>query len=116
MRGKVRWLLLYIAGSGERFANAKHRGVDVEVLPYDKGNRNAASLLSMTMITEANIPIRVVCFYAVHRDKYIVEDGRHIKTGSFNCMHAARANFENVLVLWNNETAAYLIWLTGKAD
>ena len=87
--------------------DAKRRGVDVKVLLDDKGNRGAASLLAIKMITEANIPLRVVSAYAIHHDKYIVADCRHTDTGSFNYSQAAaRANSENVLVLWNNEAVA----------
>ena len=87
--------------------DAKRRGVDVKVLLDDKGNRGAAHLLAMKMITEANIPLKVVSAYAIHHDKYIVADGRHIETGSFNYSQAAaRVNSENVLVLWNNEAVA----------
>ena len=80
--------------------DAKRRGVDVKVLLDDKGNRGSASLLAMKMINEPNIPLRVVSAYAIHYDKYIVVDGRHTETGSFNYSQAAaRANSENVLVL-----------------
>ena len=86
---------------------AKRRGVDVKVLLDDRGNRGAASLLAMKMITEANITLRVISTYAIHHDKYIVVDGKHTETGSFNYSQAAaRANSENVLVLWNNEAVA----------
>ena len=92
--------------------DAKRRGVDVKVLLDDKGNRGAASLLAIKMITEANISLRVISTYAIHHDKYIVVDGRHTETGSFNYSQAAaRANSENVLLLWNNEAVSqrYLV-------
>ena len=82
---------------------AKRRGVDVKVLLDDRGNRGQASLVAMRMITEANIPLRVISVYAIHHDKYIVVDGRHTETGSFNYSQAAaRSNSDNVLVVWNN--------------
>ena len=61
--------------------DAKRRGVDVKVLLDDRGIRGAASLLAMKMITEANIPLRVVSTYAIHHDKHIVVDSRHTETG-----------------------------------
>ena len=77
--------------------DAKRRGVDVRVLLDDKGNRGAASLLAIKMITEANISLRVISTYAIHHDKYIVVDSRHTETGSFNYSQAAaRAISENV--------------------
>ena len=82
-------------------------GVDVKVLLDDRGNRGQASLLAMRMITEASISLRVLSVYAIHHDKYIVVDGRHTETGSFNYSQAAaRSNSENVLVVWNNPATA----------
>ena len=86
---------------------AKRRSVDVTVLLDYRGNRGAASLLAIKMITEANISLRVISTYAIHHDKYIVVDGRHTETGSFNYSQAAaRSNSENVLVVWNNPVTA----------
>ena len=83
--------------------DAKRRGVDVKVVLDDKGNRGRANLMAMRLITEADIPTRVVSAYAIHHDKYIVVDGLHTETGSFNYSQAAaRLNSENVLVIWNN--------------
>ena len=86
---------------------AKRRGVDVKVLLDDRGNQGQSSLVAMRMITEANIPLKVISAYAIHHDKYIVVDGRHTETGSFNYSQAAaRSNSENVLVVWNNPATA----------
>jgi len=87
--------------------NAKRRGVDVKVLVDDKGNRGQSSIAAMNLIARADIPIRVISRYAIHHDKYIVVDGRHTETGSFNYSQAAaKSNSENVLVLWDNATVA----------
>lgn len=86
---------------------AKRRGVDVRVLVDDKGNRGQASLAAINLIAGAGIPMRVISAYAIHHDKYIVVDGRHTETGSFNFSQAAaRSNSENVLVVWNNAEVA----------
>ena len=61
----------------------------------------------MNLIAGADIPIRVISTYAIHHNKYIVVDGRHTETGSFNYSQAAaKSNSENVLVLWNNPSVA----------
>lgn len=87
--------------------NARKRGVDVKVLLDDRGNRGKASIAAMNLIAGADIPIRVISSYAIHHDKYIVVDGRHTETGSFNYSQAAaRSNSENVLVVWNDERVA----------
>lgn len=86
---------------------AQRRGVDVKVLIDDKGNRGQASLAAINLIAGVGIPIRVISAYAIHHDKYIVVDGRHTETGSFNFSQAAsRSNSENVLVVWNNAEVA----------
>ena len=86
---------------------AKRRGVDVRVLVDDKGNRGQASLAAINLIAGAGIPMRVISAYAIHHDKYIVVDGRHTETGSFNFSQAAaRSNSENVLVVWDNTEVA----------
>lgn len=86
---------------------AKRRGVDVKVLIDDKGNRSKASIAAMNLITGADIPLRVISTYAIHHDKYIVVDGRHTETGSFNFSQAAaKSNSENVIVIWNSPAVA----------
>ena len=87
--------------------DAKRRGVNVKVLLDDKGNRGQASVAAMNLIVGAGIPLRVVSVYAIHHDKYIVVDGKHTETGSFNFSQAAaKSNSENVLVIWDNPTVA----------
>lgn len=85
----------------------RKRGVDVQVLVDDRGNRSRPSLIAMKLIADAGIPIRTISAYAIHHDKYIVVDGRTTETGSFNYSQAAaRANSENVIVVWNNPQVA----------
>ena len=87
--------------------DAKRRGVNVKVLLDDKGNRGQASVAAMNLIVGAGIPLRIVSVYAIHHDKYIVVDGKHTETGSFNFSQAAaKSNSENVLVIWDNPTVA----------
>jgi phosphatidylserine/phosphatidylglycerophosphate/cardiolipin synthase-like enzyme len=55
----------------------------------------------------AGIPTRTISTYAIHHDKYIVADERHVQNGSFNYSQAAsKANSENVLVVWHNPELA----------
>ncbi|WP_371437575.1 phospholipase D family protein [Polaromonas sp.] len=103
--------------------DAKRRGVDVRVLIDDRGNRGRANIAAMNLIVGADIPTRVISTYAIHHDKYIVVDGQHTQTGSFNYSQAAaKSNSENVLVVWNNSkvAASYLAhwesrWSKGMA-
>lgn len=86
---------------------AKRRGVDVRVLLDDKGNRGKSSQAAINLVSGAKIPLRMISIYAIHHDKYIVIDGRHTQTGSYNySTAAAKSNSENVLVVWDNITTA----------
>ncbi|MGJ7511458.1 phospholipase D family protein [Variovorax sp. GT1P44] len=87
--------------------DAKRRGVDVRVLIDDKGNRGKANIAAMNLLVGADIPTRVISTYAIHHDKYIVVDGKHTQTGSFNYTQAAaKSNSENVLVVWTDPKVA----------
>jgi len=61
--------------------DARKRGVDVQILVDDRGNRGKASLSAMNLVAGAGIPMRVISTYAIHHDKYIVVDGKHTETG-----------------------------------
>lgn len=86
---------------------ARRRGLDVRVLLDDRGNRGKANIAAMNLLVGADIPTKVLSAYAIHHDKYIVVDGKHTKTGSFNYSQAAaKSNLENVLVVWDNAKVA----------
>ncbi|VVE56863.1 endonuclease [Pandoraea aquatica] len=87
--------------------DAKRRGVDVAIVIDAKGNLNSTSAQALNLLVNAGIPARLVDRYAIHHDKYIVVDGKHVETGSFNfTSSAASRNSENVLVIWNNADLA----------
>jgi phosphatidylserine/phosphatidylglycerophosphate/cardiolipin synthase-like enzyme len=87
--------------------DAKRRGVNVMVVLDDKGNRSKASTAALNLLVGADIPVRTISKYAIHHDKYIVSDEKHVQTGSFNySLAAAKSNSENVLVIWNNSEIA----------
>ena len=86
---------------------ARRSGVDVRVLLDDKSNREPVALAAMDAMTRADIPVKVVAAYPVQHDSFIVVDGRHTQTGSFEYTpSAAQSNSENVLVVWNNPVVA----------
>ncbi|UVA77127.1 phospholipase D family nuclease [Pandoraea commovens] len=83
--------------------DAKRRGVDVAIVIDAKGNLNSTSAQALNLLVNAGIPARLVDRYASHHDKYLVVDGKHVETGSYNfTSSAASRNSENVLVVWNN--------------
>lgn len=91
---------------GARLIAAQRRGVDVQVVVDMKNNliedRTGHARAALNHLVEAGIPTRTIDAYRIHHDKYMVIDGEHIQTGSFNYTEAAeRYNSENALVVWN---------------
>ena len=88
---------------------AKRRGVDVAVVVdyrsmHDDPSGKAQAALKI--LKNAGIATRTIARYPIHHDKFIVVDGQHVETGSFNYSQAATRNSENVIVLWNHEKVA----------
>lgn len=82
---------------------ARKRGVDVALVVDQKSNvENAKSRAALGALVAAGVTVRTTSAWAIHHDKVIVVDGRHVQTGSFNYSAAAEQhNSENVLVAWN---------------
>lgn len=96
---------------------AKRRGVDVRVVVDDSSAKSKSGKAALNLLVNAGIPTRINGEYAIHHDKYIVADGRHVQTGSFNYSKAAaESNSENVLVIWHNPelAASYLRHWDGR--
>ena len=86
---------------------ARKRGVDVGVVVDERGNRSPSSIAALNLLVNAGIPTRTNARYAILHDKYVIVDGRHLQTGSFNFSKAAASrNSENVIVVWNNPKVA----------
>ncbi len=83
--------------------NARRCGVDVRIIVDEKGNQGRASHSAMNLLSNAGISLRAISMYKIHHDKYIVVDGQHVETGSYNFTRsAAESNSENVVVVWND--------------
>lgn len=79
---------------------AHKRGVHVEVVADEKENTKSYS--AVTFLANQGVPVRLNGNYAIHHHKFMVIDGQHLETGSFNYSAAAvDRNAENVLLLWN---------------
>jgi phosphatidylserine/phosphatidylglycerophosphate/cardiolipin synthase-like enzyme len=94
---------------------AKKRGVDVKIVVDFRNNfaqcsdnkRGCSGAHAVAAAVTAGIDARVVSRYPIFHHKFIVVDGKHLETGSFNFSAAAeKSNAENVLVLWNNPQVA----------
>ena len=91
--------------------DAKRRGVEVAVVVDYKNNitedRSGKARAALNLLVNAGIPTRTIARYPIHHDKFIVADGLHVETGSYNYSEAAaRRNSENVLVAWNSPQVA----------
>lgn len=86
---------------------AHKRGVKVRLVVDEKHNleegasRRARAALSA--LANAGVQVYVTSQFAIHHDKVIMVDGKHLQTGSFNYSASAHSrNSENVLVMWNH--------------
>lgn len=91
--------------------DAKKRGVDVAVLVDFKHNiqtdKSRKAVAALNLLVNAGITTRTVSTFAIQHSKYIVIDGTHVQSGSYNYSAAAtRSNSENVLVLWDRPVLA----------
>lgn len=84
---------------------ASRRGVSVEVV-LDKSNVKARYSEAGELVG-AGVPVRVDYQYSIMHDKYLINDGKTVETGSFNLTSAAeKSNAENVLILRDYPTIA----------
>jgi phosphatidylserine/phosphatidylglycerophosphate/cardiolipin synthase-like enzyme len=84
---------------------AHHEGVDVRVVLDD--SQKSDRYTSATFLANAGIPKRTSSRYAIMHNKFLVIDGNHVQTGSFNYTKGAQErNAENVIVLWNQPAIA----------
>lgn len=63
---------------------------------------NTGRYTAANFLANYEVPVRKNGNYAVMHHKFMVIDGEHVQTGSFNYSAAAVSrNAENVLMLWN---------------
>ena len=80
--------------------DAHKRGIKVQVVADEKSNTGKYS--AVTFLANQGVPVRVNGNYAIFHHKFMVFDGQHVETGSFNFSAAASSrNAENVLLLLN---------------
>lgn len=81
------------------------RGVDVRVIADKKANQPYYS--AVRYIASKGIPTKTNDYYQIFHHKFIIIDGKHTETGSFNYTAAAASkNAENALMIWNNKKVA----------
>jgi len=86
---------------------AHRRGVNVRVIADARANRNRHT--AVKFLASHGVPVRINDRYAIFHHKFMIFDGRHVQTGSFNYSAAAvDRNTENVLLLRNVPEIAVL--------
>jgi len=90
---------------------AKKRGVHIQLAADERANlvedQTTKGRHALNAVSDAGVEVRMIGAYAIHHDKVLIVDGRHVQTGSFNYTNsAATRNSENVLVVWNNPALA----------
>jgi phosphatidylserine/phosphatidylglycerophosphate/cardiolipin synthase-like enzyme len=85
--------------------DAHRAGIDVRVILDD--SQKSERYTGATFLANAGIPTRTSSRYAIMHNKFLVIEGRHVQTGSFNyTISAQQRNAENVIVLWNQPAIA----------
>lgn len=84
----------------EALLKANRRGVKVRIIADEQENTRSYS--ATRFLANQGVPVRLASNYPIHHHKFLVIDGRHVLTGSFNfSAAAAERNAENVLLLQN---------------
>jgi phosphatidylserine/phosphatidylglycerophosphate/cardiolipin synthase-like enzyme len=99
--------------------DARKQGVSVSVIVDSSQNQSKYSRAALSSLVTAGVAVRTTSAYAIFHDKFIVVDGQHVQTGSFNYSAAAASkNSENVLVVWSNPALAaqYLKHWSSRFD
>jgi phosphatidylserine/phosphatidylglycerophosphate/cardiolipin synthase-like enzyme len=85
--------------------DAHKRGVKVQVIADKKSNTGQYS--AVAFLADQGVAVRLNGNYQIFHHKFMVFDGRHVETGSFNYSAAAvNKNAENVLMILNNKPVA----------
>ena len=85
--------------------DAHKRGVKVQVIADKKSNSGKYS--AVTFLANQGVPVRLNGNYNIFHHKFMVFDGLHVETGSFNySASAVNKNAENVFMIFDNKSIA----------
>jgi len=91
----------------DAMCNAAARGVAVSAVLDAKSNPHGDSKSKRDYMLACGVDVKTDARYPIMHDKFIVVDGTHVETGSFNyTFAAAQRNAENAIVVWNNPSMA----------
>jgi len=91
----------------DAMCRAAARGIAVSAVLDAKSNKHGDSTSKLDYMLACGVDVKTDARYPIMHDKFIVVDGRHVETGSFNyTFAAAERNAENAIVVWNNVSMA----------
>jgi phosphatidylserine/phosphatidylglycerophosphate/cardiolipin synthase-like enzyme len=91
----------------DALCRASERGVAVTAVLDARSNPHGHPNSKRDYLSDCGVAVRGDARYPIMHDKFIVVDGKHVETGSFNySFAAAERNAENAMVIWNNPSLA----------
>jgi phosphatidylserine/phosphatidylglycerophosphate/cardiolipin synthase-like enzyme len=91
----------------DSLCQAAARGVAVTAVLDAKSNKHGPGNSKRDYLDQCGVAVRADGHYPIMHDKFIIVDGKHVETGSFNyTFAAAERNAENAMVIWNNPQLA----------
>jgi phosphatidylserine/phosphatidylglycerophosphate/cardiolipin synthase-like enzyme len=91
----------------DSLCKAAARGIAVTAVLDNKSNPHSKGYSKRDYLSDCGVYVRTTSRYPIMHDKFIVVDGAHVETGSFNySFAAAERNAENAIVMWNNPLMA----------
>ena len=91
----------------DALCRASARGLAVSAVLDAKSNRHGTGNSKRDYLAACGVDVKADARYPIMHDKFIVVDGKHVETGSFNySFAAAERNAENAIVVWNNVAMA----------
>jgi phosphatidylserine/phosphatidylglycerophosphate/cardiolipin synthase-like enzyme len=91
----------------DAMCSAAARGLAVSAVLDNKSNPHNDYKSKRDYMMSCGVDVKTDARYPIMHDKFIVVDGIHVETGSFNyTFAAAERNAENAIVVWNNPAMA----------
>ena len=91
----------------DALCRANARGLAVSAVLDAKSNPHNKGSSKRDYLVACGVDVKADARYPIMHDKFIVVDGKHVETGSFNySFAAAERNAENAIVVWNNVAMA----------
>ncbi len=91
----------------DALCRANARGLAVSAVLDARSNPHGNGNSKRDYLIGCGVDVKADARYPIMHDKFIIVDGKHVETGSFNySFAAAERNAENAIVVWNNVAMA----------